>query len=96
MHIGNRQVRVSTLLILIVEQVNEDIEQEITRNYMANCSRLLTENIAKVTQSINPKLEVSYMSKELAEVLNPKPQDDRTAEEIIADVVRKSGIKVVK
>ena len=96
MHIGNRQVRVSTLLFLIVEQVKEDIEKEATTNYMAMCSQIITENLAKIAGSLNSNLEPAYMSKTLDEVLNPKPQDDRTAEEIISDVVRKSGIKVVK
>lgn len=81
---------------MIVEQVKEDVEKEATTNYMAMCSQIMTENLAKIAQSINSNAEATYMSKTLDEVLNPKPQDDRTAEEIIADVVRKSGIKVVK
>lgn len=38
----------------------------------------------------------SSMSKRYADILRPKPQDNRTGEQIAADVIAKTGIKVVR
>lgn len=36
-----------------------------------------------------------YPVKKLQDILNPPPPDDRTGEEIAADIIKKSGLKVV-
>lgn len=46
---------------------------------MAECLRTITENTAKYAGG-------SYMQVKLADILEPKPQDNRSAEEIIEHI----------
>lgn len=59
------------------------------RDYIARCARLLTENTAKICSG-------SYIRKEYTDLIELKPQDNRSAEEIIADVTEKAGIEVIE
>ena len=37
----------------------------------------------------------SYITAKLADIINPKPVDNRTGEEIAADIIKRAGIEVV-
>ena len=37
----------------------------------------------------------SYMAVKFEDVVNPKPVDNRTGEEIAADIIKRAGIEVV-
>ena len=39
-------------------------------------------------------LETEIIEKKFMDILNPQPEDNRTAEEIVADVFEKMGIEV--
>lgn len=65
-----------------VKRYREEQERRATSLYFAECARILTENTAKCAHG-------SYMTVKLADILNPKPQDDRSAEEIIASIKSK-------
>ena len=58
------------------------------RIYVADCLRILTENTAKIGGG-------SYITAKLADIINPKPVDNRTGEEIAADIIKRAGIEVI-
>ena len=58
------------------------------RIYVTNCLRIMTENTAK-------QVGGNYISAEYEDLINPKKKDNRTGDEIAADVIRNAGIKVV-
>ena len=37
----------------------------------------------------------SYVTVKLADIINPKPADNRTGEEIAADIIKRAGIEVI-
>ena len=60
----------------------------IYRIYVTNCLRIMTENTAKQAGG-------NYMTDEYTDLIHPKKKDNRTGNEIAADVIRNAGIKVV-
>lgn len=56
--------------------------------YVSECFRIITENTAKMGGG-------SYVSASFADILNPKPVDNRTGEEIVAEIIQKAGLEVV-
>ena len=60
----------------------------IYRIYVTNCLRIMTENTAKQSGG-------NYMTAESEDLIKPKKKDNRTGNEIAADVIRNAGIKVV-
>lgn len=49
------------------------------RHYVANSLKYIPEN--------------KYIQPTLYEVLNPQPEDDRTADEIVLDIMNRAGLK---
>lgn len=68
--------------------LKERSEVEVYRVYTTECLRIMTENIAKYTRGT--ALTAKYM-----DIINPKPKDTRSGEQIAADVIKKCGLKVV-
>ena len=58
------------------------------RIYVADCLRIISENTAKMGGG-------SYITVKLADIINPKPVDNRTGEEIAADIIKRAGIEVI-
>ena len=58
------------------------------RIYVADCLRIISENTAKMGGG-------SYITVKLADIINPKPVDNRTGEEIAADIIKQAGIEVI-
>ena len=58
------------------------------RIYIADCLRIISENTAKMGGG-------SYITVKLADIINPKPVDNRTGEEIAADIIKRAGIEVI-
>lgn len=58
------------------------------RIYVADCLRIISENTAKMGGG-------AYITAKLADIINPKPVDKRTGEEIAADIIKRAGIEVV-
>ena len=56
-------------------------EEKAVKIYYAECLRSMTENTAKIGGG-------SYIQVKLQDILDPKPADDRTAEDI-SDSIRK-------
>ena len=59
-------------------------EKEAFREYIAECARLTSENTAQICRG-------HYITKRWADIINPKPQDTRTAEEIKESI--KAGLR---
>ena len=57
------------------------------RIYVTECLRIIGENTAKMSGG-------SYITASLADISNPKPVDNRTGEEIVADIIKKAGLEV--
>lgn len=57
-------------------KINADLENEVWRKYMARCLRLMTENTAGMVQG-------KMMTVEYEDIINPKPEEKRSADEII-------------
>lgn len=58
------------------------------RIYVSECLRMISENAAGGGGG-------SYMDVKFEDVVNPKPVDNRTGEEIAADIIKRAGIEVV-
>ena len=58
------------------------------RIYVADCLRIISENTAKVGGG-------SYITAKFADIINPKPVEKRTGEEIAADIIKRAGIEVI-
>lgn len=58
------------------------------RIYIADCLRILSENTAKMGGG-------SYITAKLSDIINPKPVEKRTGEEIAADIIKLAGIEVI-
>lgn len=58
------------------------------RIYVTDCLRIISENTAKMCGG-------SYITAKLSDIINPKPVDNRTGEEIAADIINRAGIEVI-
>lgn len=58
------------------------------RIYVADCLRIISENTAKMGGG-------SYITAKLDDIINPNPVDNRTGEEIAADIIKRAGIEVI-
>lgn len=58
------------------------------RIYIADCLRILSENTAKMGGG-------SYITAKLSDIINPKPVEKRTGEEIAADIIKLARIEVI-
>ena len=63
-------------------------EDKAVRIYYAECLRIITENTAKMGDG-------SYITAKLADIINPKPVDNRAGEEIAAEIIMQAGIEVI-
>ena len=58
------------------------------RIYVADCLRIISENTAKMGGG-------SYITAKFSDIINPKPVDNRTGEEIAADIIKRAEIEVI-
>lgn len=63
-------------------KIKVDFENEVWRKYTARCLMLITENTAGM---VNGKL----ISVEYEDIINPKPEEKRSADEIIKGIKNK-------
>ena len=59
------------------------------RIYVCDCLRIISENTAKNCDG------GSYITSKFEDIINPKPVDNRTGEEIAADIIKRAGIEVI-
>lgn len=58
------------------------------RIYVTDCLRIISENTAKIGGG-------SYITAKFKDIINPKPVDNRTGEEIAADIIKRACIEVI-
>ena len=76
------------ILATISDIIKRQAEDQAFKIYVAECLRVVTENTAKMSGG-------SYISANFADILNPKPVDNRTGEEIVEEIIQKAGLEVV-
>ena len=73
----------------VISKYKEQQKEMAYRIYVTECLRMITENTAKQSGG-------SYINKPFADVIGSnKPKDERTAEEIIADISFRAGLEVI-
>ena len=58
------------------------------RIYVSDCLRIITKNTASLSKG-------EYIDRRYIDAILPKKKDDRTAEEIVIDIIKKAGIEVI-
>ena len=67
---------------MCISLFQKEQEEKAVRIYYAECLRIMTENTAKMGGG-------SYIEAKLQDILDPKPIDNRTADEIIEGIRNK-------
>ena len=67
---------------MCISLFQKEQEEKAARIYYAECLRIMTENTAKICGG-------SYIEAKLQDILDPKPVDNRTADEIIEGIRNK-------
>ena len=67
---------------------NQHQRDLVYRIYVTDCLRMATENTAKMSQG-------SYTTARFYDIINPKPVDNRSGEEIATDIIKRAGIEVI-
>ena len=70
-------------------RLNERAKTEAYRIYVTDALRLVAENTARYASG-------DYIKARYADMIEPKKQDNRTCEEITADVVARCGLVIKK
>ena len=81
------KISVGGLIRLLPILVKRQQEESAFRIYTAECLRTMTENTAKFAGG-------SFVQAKYSDLIDPKPQDNRTCEEITAEVVKRCGLVV--
>ena len=58
------------------------------RIFVTDRLRMATENTAKMSQG-------AYTAARFYDIINPKPVDNRSGNEIAADIIKRAGIEVI-
>lgn len=69
-------------------RIGSHCKEKAFREYVAEGVRMISQNTAKFAGG-------HYLSVRYGDIIHPKPQDTRTGEEIVADIIRRAGLKVV-
>jgi hypothetical protein len=72
-----------------VARLNERAKTEAYRIYVTDALRIAGENTARYASG-------NYIKARYADMIEPKKQDNRTCEEITADVVARCGLTIKK
>lgn len=70
-------------------RLNEKARSDAYRIYVTDALRLVAENTARYASG-------DYIKARYADMIEPKKQDNRTCEEITADIVARCGLTIKK
>lgn len=73
---------------MLPTSLKRQCDHDIFMNYIANGIQMVSENTARMCGG-------RYLTASYNDIINPKPVDDRTGDEIVEDIVRKAGLKIV-
>ena len=82
------RVRARAYLSILPMELKKQCEREILRRYITDGIQMITENTAVHEGQ-------SYLSIRYEDITHPKPEESRSAEDIVADVVKNAGLKLV-
>ena len=78
------------ILSTLQYKIKADYEEAVFRQYMATLSRFATENSANSVNALSQgQIEACYLNVDYMDLINPKPVDNRSAEEIIGNIKNK-------
>lgn len=69
-------------------QLESATRDNVFKMYISDCLRIITENTAKFAGG-------SFMKMQYSELIDSKPKPQKSAEEIVADVIKRAGLEVV-
>ena len=69
-------------------QLEASTRDSVFKVYVSDCLRIITENTAKYAGG-------SFMKMRYSDLIESKPKQEKSAEEIIDDVVKKAGLEVI-
>lgn len=78
-----------TILVTIREKIRDDLEREAFRGYIADCLWAIAKNTA------NSCGGTFFETKFRDGIKEAKPEDNRTGDEIVADIIARAGIEVI-
>lgn len=70
-------------------RLNERARNEAYRIYVTDALRIVAENTARYASG-------NYIKARYADMIEPKKQDNRTCEEITADIIARCGLTIKK
>lgn len=82
------KMRVRAYIVALPIAIKERDVENAWKAYAGECLRLMTESTAKMGGG-------SYIQAKWADIINPKPIDERTGEEIVADVIKNAGLTLI-
>ena len=68
-------------------RLNERAKTEAYRIYVTGALRVVAENTARFASG-------NYIKARYADMIEPKKQDNRTGDEIVADIIKRAGLVV--
>ena len=75
------------ILSTLEYKIKADYEEAVYKQYMATLLRLTTEHSANSVNALSQgQIEASYITVDYSELINPKPVDNRSADEIIGNI----------
>jgi hypothetical protein len=69
-------------------ELKKQCEREILRRYITDGIQMITQNTAGFDKRL-------YLSIGYEDIIRPKPEESRSAEDIVADVMKNAGLKLV-
>jgi hypothetical protein len=71
-------------------KLKADYEKSVYEQYMATLLRITTENTANAVTALSQgQIGASYIEVDYIDIINPKPVDNRSADEIISNIKEK-------
>lgn len=83
------KLRARAIISVLPDILKQSCEHDAYKTYLAECMRMVSENTAKFAGG-------RYMSISFAEMLRPKPVDNRSGDEIVADIINGAGLTIVE
>lgn len=78
------------ILSTLEYKIKADCEEAVYKQYMATLLRLATEHSANSVSVLSQgQIESSYITVDYSELINPKPVDNRSADDIISNIKNK-------
>lgn len=73
-------------------RINQHVRDMVYRTYVTDCLALISKNAAYSAGPYGG--DGRYMAKRFSEIFNPPPVDNRTGDEIAAEIITKAGLVV--